>query len=541
MASILRPVSAKISTKNRREKKNNSNIFLIECNFVIFFAPFYQQQTTDVNALADSVESLKISTLVNAAKISPLVQERTIGPDRLNNENKNSSKIVNASRQENQSDYSSTTTDDSSTNGSNHRISDTSKSSNEPTTPRFRRDVWREVNIDSESVSPRNILNINDCKAISFRLAAKDAEKERRSKIFSNLQVKQDQWETELEERLQKIRIETAEEQQRKQAKRLERERQMLKAIEEIEAQAKQDELHSNQRKMEMIEHSRKLIEKANQLKKQNELRLLVESINANKTLFINLFELYAKTIIGAQTILNQHDKLTAYINKRDELLKCYEHIMNLVNARTISQAETEMFEQLCDDIKQEQNNLSTELEQLNEQAENRAISNTAAAAAAAAIVPPQSNSEQQIPANRTVANQPTNVQEVSVTDGNPTIVSSLTVAKSVGNEERIAYYSELMKFYENYRNEIEPIVNDVNLKKFRFNCQKCVNTPVNSIAAVSALHLQDKLEKISLLLSGNQVIIGDFCFNAAEHPIGIKYCTFLLAKKFIVSFFLWR
>lgn len=488
-----------------------------------------------MNALADSVESLKISTLVNAAKISPLVQERTIGPDRLNKENKNAQKTIDTSRQENQSHNNSTTTNDSSINGSSNRISNASKSSSEPTTPRFRRDVWREVNINSESMSPRNILNINDCKAISFRLAAKDAEKERRSKILSNLQVKQDQWETELEERLQKIRIESADEQQRKQAKRLERERQMLKAIEEIEAQAKQDELNSNQKKKEMIEHSRKLIEKANQLKKQNELRLLVESINANKTLFINLFELYAKTMIGAQTILNQHDKLTSYINKRDELLKRYEQIMNLVNAKTISQAETEMFEKLCDDIKQEQNDLNTEIEQLNKQAtENRTISNTATTA----IAQSQSNS-QEIPANHTVARLSTNVQEVSVTDGNPNIVSSLTAAKSVGNEERIAYYLELMKFYGNYKNEIEPIVNDVNLKKFRFNCQKCVNTPVNSIAAVSAAHLQDKLEKISLLLSGNEVNIGDFSFNAAEHPIGIKYCTFLIAKKFIVSGFL--
>lgn len=485
-----------------------------------------------MNALADSVESLKISTLVNAAKISPLIQERTIGPDRLNKENKYSQKTIDTSRQENQSNHSSTKTNDSSINGSSHRISNTSKNSNEPTTPRFRRDVWREVNIDSEIISPRNILNINDCKAISFRLAAKDADKERRSKILSNLQVKQDQWETELEERLQKMRIKTAEEQQHKQAKRMERERQILKAIEEIDAQAEQDELHSNQKKNEMIEHSRKLIEKANQLKKQNELRLLVETINANKTLFINLFELYAKTIIGAQTILDQHDKHTAYINKREELLKRYEQIMNLVNAKAISQAETEMFEKLCDDMKQEQNDLNKEIEQLIEQAtENRTIS-----IKTTSIASPQSNN-QEIPANHTVASQPTNVQEISVTDGNPNIVFNLTTAKSVGSDERIAYYSELMRFYENYRNEIEPIANDINLKKFRFNCQKCVNTPVNSIAAVSAVHLQDKLEKILLLLSGNQVPIGDFCFNAVEHPMGIKYCTFLLAKKFIVSF----
>lgn len=46
----------------------------------------------------------------------------------------------------------------------------------------------------------------------------------------------------------------------------------------------------------------------------------------------------------------------------------------------------------------------------------------------------------------------------------------------------------------------------------------------------------QDKFEKISDLLSGNQVRSGDVAFTATEHPLGIKYCTLLLAKKFIVS-----
>lgn len=47
----------------------------------------------------------------------------------------------------------------------------------------------------------------------------------------------------------------------------------------------------------------------------------------------------------------------------------------------------------------------------------------------------------------------------------------------------------------------------------------------------------QDKFKKISDLLSGNQVRTGDIDFSASEHPLGINYCTFLLAKKFIVSF----
>lgn len=450
---------------------------------------------------------MKISTLVNAAKISPFIQHRTIGPDHQTNGNKENSI---KERQEN--------SDQSEVDSVNTSNNNQSKSSNEPITPTFRKNVWREVNIDSEiSLSPRNILNLSDCKLVSFRLAAKDAEKKRRSKILSNLQVKQDQWEIELEQRLQQIRINSAEEHQQKQAKRLERERLALRAIEDIEAQAKQDELNSVIKKNEMIEHSRKLIEKANQLKKQNEMRLLIEHLNAHKALFINLFELFAKTIVNYQTVLSQQDKLNEYIQKRDELLQRYEKIINLVNARPVSDAETGMFENLCDDIKKEQNDLNAEIETILKQLE-------------AKPKPIEAPINVQ-PMGQPIVPVPV-AQDVSVTDGNPLAISTV---KTVGSEDRIAYYFELMKFYEEYRMELQPLLNDVNTKKFRFNCQKSLNTPVNSIAAVSAMHLQDKFEKISHLLAGNHVSIGDFHFNASEHPLGIKYCTFLLAKKFIV------
>lgn len=442
----------------------------------------FQNKVQDaVNSLTKSVGNMKISTLMNAARISPLVQERTIGP-------KESNGFLQRER---------TPSIDHLENGQSKQLIENvynNSSIKNLVTPensfKFRKDVWREVNIESEQEeSPKSLLHLNDCKAIKFRLASNNAEKQRRAKISTDLQEKQSQWDTELEQRLQQIRIDSAEKQKRVYARRLEREKEALKAIEKIEAQAKQDELSSNAKKSEMIEHSRKLIEHANQLKRQDEMRLLIESINASKLLFINLFELYAKTIINYQTILHQTGQLADYTQKRDALLKRYEQIINLINSKTIvTLAETELFENLCSDIKQDQielnNHIQSSRETLNQTNEATAVKNAIGA---------QIQSE----ANKNEIQKATVTAEVSVTDGVPTKPSvrpAMATVQNAGTEDRIKQYYELMNFYEDYKAQIQPLIADVNMKKFRFNCQKGINTPLNSITGVNVQHLQVRI-----------------------------------------------
>lgn len=434
-----------------------------------------------VNALADTVGHLKISTLVNAAKISPLVQERTIGPKQKNglHQHTNVNEIEG---------------DD---NGFQRlsgvkRIEISLQNGSSPFDgSKFRKDVWREVKIESDDEeTPKNILHLNDCKAISFRLAANTAEKQRRAKISTQLQEKQSQWDSELEQRLQQIRIDSAEKQKLAKAKRLEREKVALQAIEKIEAQAKQDEMKSNLKKSEMIEHSRKVIEHANQLKRQDELRLLFESINASKVLFINLFELFAKTIINHQGLLNQTGKLEEYMGKREALLERYEKIIKLVNSKsTITVAETEQFEKLCSDIKQEQSDLNSHIQSSREALSQNAASEALKTAAAMNNVPAKNNETK----NAADALRVANTNDISVTDGNGAkpLIPPIESSKNIGSEDRIAKYYELLNFYQEYRAQIQPLLADVNAKKFRFNCQKGVNTPVNSISSVNAQHLQ--------------------------------------------------
>lgn len=425
-----------------------------------------------VNDLASTVENLKISTLVNAAKISPLIQERTIGPKQSNGlESNASSEHIN-----NRCD--STTTTDNNNKLQKNGVADGFK---------FRKDVWREVNLEKDE-TPKKLLQFNDCKAISFRLAASNAEKQRRAKISTDLQEKQCQWDSELEQRMQQIRIDSAEKQKQNQAKRLERERLALKAIEQIEDEAKQDELKSDLMKSEMIEHSRKLIEHANRLKKQDELRLLLESANASKNLFISLFELFAKTIVNHQGLLNQTGKLEDYTSKRDALLQQYEKMITTINSKPITMADIEQLEMLCSDVKQEQLELNEHIQTSKESiSENVAAATVNVSNHSGGV---QVNSEATIQ-NAADALKAINANEVSATDGTVRRLPNPASSQYVGSNDRIAKYNELINFYREYEAQIQPFITDVNLKKFRMNCQKGVNVPVNAIAATSVEHLQ--------------------------------------------------
>lgn len=62
------------------------------------------------------------------------------------------------------------------------------------------------------------------------------------------------------------------------------------------------------------------------------------------------------------------------------------------------------------------------------------------------------------------------------------------------------------------------------------------MNIPLNAISPTSAEHLQDKLLKLSRLISGQPVEAGHSQFVASKHPEGIIFCKNLLAKKFVVS-----
>uniref|UniRef100_A0A0V0GAY6 mRNA export factor GLE1 n=1 Tax=Triatoma dimidiata TaxID=72491 RepID=A0A0V0GAY6_TRIDM len=107
--------------------------------------------------------------------------------------------------------------------------------------------------------------------------------------------------------------------------------------------------------------------------------------------------------------------------------------------------------------------------------------------------------------------------------------------------DEKVVPKYNYMEKYEkvtNYLIEIEaklkPFLSDESLKKYRSDCQKAVNLPVNAISPVSAAHLMDKLKKLSTLLQGQYVTVADKRVSASAHPLGLFYCMNLLAEKIV-------
>ncbi len=72
-------------------------------------------------------------------------------------------------------------------------------------------------------------------------------------------------------------------------------------------------------------------------------------------------------------------------------------------------------------------------------------------------------------------------------------------------------------------------------LKKYKYELQKAVNIPVNTIAPKSGSHLREKLQHLRSLLSGQQVDVDGKRVSAAD-PASIAFVKDLFAKKIVVS-----
>ena len=79
-------------------------------------------------------------------------------------------------------------------------------------------------------------------------------------------------------------------------------------------------------------------------------------------------------------------------------------------------------------------------------------------------------------------------------------------------------------------------LTRDPQMKKYRFDLQKAVSTPVNAISSQSGEHLRDKIMRLKRLLSGQQVEVTGRTLTTNSHPAAKLYCSNLLAKKIIVS-----
>lgn len=125
-------------------------------------------------------------------------------------------------------------------------------------------------------------------------------------------------------------------------------------------------------------------------------------------------------------------------------------------------------------------------------------------------------------------------VDTAAVTLAAVPLPASTTELSQFVHADRLAVYTHVIDFYEQYKLSVKPLQADDSLRTYRFNCQKAVNIPLNAISAVSAPHLIDKFDKLCSLLSGAVVQVADTSVSAAQHPLGVRFCALLAAKKLV-------
>ncbi|KAK2581753.1 hypothetical protein KPH14_002232 [Odynerus spinipes] len=95
-------------------------------------------------------------------------------------------------------------------------------------------------------------------------------------------------------------------------------------------------------------------------------------------------------------------------------------------------------------------------------------------------------------------------------------------------DKESLQIYIHSQEVLENNAKNYDEFLRSASTKKFRFECQKAINIPVNAISAISEQHLKDKYERLHNLL------IGKSSPNVNQHPQGAAFCKDVLAKKIV-------
>ncbi len=265
------------------------------------------------------------------------------------------------------------------------------------------------------------------------------------------------------------------------------------------------------------------MAEKIDRLKHDEEVRgYLIESL---KGLFIMRFEKFVKKCVWNQRHLKN---FAQYAEARESYLMRYETIIKNVDSGKLSQAEVDHLETVCHEIKEMQRSVDDEIQASEE------LTRT--------IADRKENEEKQLHQQQQQQAQQQRQQSirsnVDTTNGSDPITATAipNTNSFVSCSERVAHYHRIIQFYEEYAESVQPLQIDIQMKKFRFECIKCINILTNSISSASPTHLQDKYDRFAQILSGNCVEIGGTSVTPKQHPLGIRFVNLLVAKMFVVS-----
>lgn len=121
----------------------------------------------------------------------------------------------------------------------------------------------------------------------------------------------------------------------------------------------------------------------------------------------------------------------------------------------------------------------------------------------------------------------------------NKHVVDSTHIVINLKNQN---IYDQSVLYFNELSQQILPITNGNAFQKYKFNCQKAINSPINLISNTSSPQfMNEQFTQLDNLLCGKPVFVNNQNFSADEHPTGRLYCCFLMAKKLtekVISYF---
>ncbi|XP_052891446.1 mRNA export factor Gle1 [Anopheles moucheti] len=471
----------------------------------------------NIEDLLSGFDSMKISALRNAAKLSPHIKERTIGPDCVDLCRKKSIEKSPVKPVESSDDTIKENDPNVSNEGASTYGTPKSAEKKKLTTSQFASITHAEV---------------TDCAAVQLKLRQQDIERQRLANVQKTLAERQtkirqadEEREAQLAKNLQEAALKAA-------RKEKDTEQRLLNVIKEQERLAQEA---SARRQAEIEQENRRLSDIQAQLKRrQEEIRRKAQLLDTIRQ-HIGQFRLGTETFTKALTVIGvQH--ATKFTNQKKAvrmLQKDFEQLLQTINAnQEVSQTEVDQATDYCkllDQVNAEVTEILTQIETSQKQQQEQ-------------------EKLQQAKASETPAPA---AQEQSQTDPKPTDSTDSAIdvtqpaaptTQAAENEpffqpvspECLQFYNEIKSFYEQHQTAVKQLMDDPSMKTYRFNCQKAINVPVNAISAVNREHFIDKYSKLAALLSGQNVKAGDGMVSINGHPLGRTYCTMLLAKKFV-------
>lgn len=275
-----------------------------------------------------------------------------------------------------------------------------------------------------------------------------------------------------------------------------------------LEEQERLSRIQDEQMREVMLANSKRIDNQQKKLEQWRAIKSCMEALERGQEKFKKGYQTFVLTLmsIDKSLFLNY-----VSINERaNMLITSYEHTIKSIAEGNITESAVKVIEGLAEDLHKLQQEFVTKIAQ---------------DVAAAEEAKQKLNQEAAKPAKEEKAS-------VDQTDA----LQKVQGLNQFISPQSQKHYTKIMNQLVEYSSAIEPLSRDENdsLKKFRINCQKAINIPVNAISDVSADHLRDKYDKLAALLSGTPVSCGSEQVNTSVHPLGQKFCTVLLSKKFV-------